>query len=271
VSHPRIAAFARLANGNAEPLQAIEGQATGLGRTMHGVVYDEVHDEIVVTNPFAESILFFSANASGEEPPLRVIQGSKTYLNRPDTLAVDPVHNEVFVPLRNLGAVLVFPRDGNGNIAPLRILYGPKTQLKPNRLAVDPVNDLLVVGNIDPPALMVFNRTDQGDVPPKTIITGPKADIGAVQAVRVYPPRKQIIAAITDSRVFQTGGGGQIPFIGVWNYTDHGDVAPKAIIQGPDSGLKRPRGVALNAEKKEIYVVDMRRNALLTFSWPEIF
>ena len=112
---------------------------------MHGIVFDEVHDEIAVTNPFAQAVLFFPANASGEETPLRIIQGPKTHLIRPDTLAVDPIHNEVFVPLRNLGAVLVFPRDGNGDIAPSRILYGEETQFRPYRVAVDPVNDLLVV------------------------------------------------------------------------------------------------------------------------------
>jgi len=49
---------------------------------MHGIVFDEVHDEIAVTNPFAQAILFFPADASGEATPLRIIQGPKTHLIR---------------------------------------------------------------------------------------------------------------------------------------------------------------------------------------------
>jgi len=48
VSQPRIAAFARLANGNSSPVRIIGGQATTLEQTMHGLAYDATHDEVVV-------------------------------------------------------------------------------------------------------------------------------------------------------------------------------------------------------------------------------
>ena len=230
---------------------------------MHGIVYDEIHDEFAVTNPFAEAILFFRGSANGEEPPLRVIQGPSTYLYDPDTLAIDPVHDEVFVPSRD--AVLVFRRDANGDVAPKRILRG----INPKRVAVDPKNNLLVVANSrNPRGLLIFNRTAEGFAKPRAVIAGPMTGITNPQALQVDPVRQHIIVGVTD-----TGRGAeQKPgFIGVWNYTDRGDVPPKAVIKGPACGMIRPRGVALNAEKKEIYVVDMRRNALFTFSWPEIF
>lgn len=271
MSHPRIAVFARLANGNPNPVRAIEGTGTKIARTMHSIYYDEIHDEIAVVQPFAEGILFFRGGASGEEPPLRVIQGPSTFITRPDALAVDPVNDEVYVPLRSQGAILVFPREANGDVAPLRILRGPKTRLSPNRVTVDPVNNLLFVGNIDPPAILVFNRTDEGDVAPKTIITGPKADIGAIQAIAVYPPTKTIVAAVTDSRVFGTAAGARIPYIGVWNYADNGDVPPRAVIKGPGTALGRPRGIALNPTHKELHVVDMVKNSIYTYSFPSIF
>ena len=50
VAHPQIAAFARLATGNAETTRRIEGQKTLLGRTMHSIFYDEIHDELIVPN-----------------------------------------------------------------------------------------------------------------------------------------------------------------------------------------------------------------------------
>lgn len=268
MSHPRIAVFARLATRNADPVRSIEGQATRLARTMHGIVYDPVHDEIAVNNPFADALLFFRGGAVGEEAPVRIIQGPSTYLGE-DSLGLDPQHNEVYAPRE--GAVLVFPREGNGDVAPLRIIQGPKTQLrKAHRVAIDPVNNLVVVANdhASKPGIFIFNRTDNGDVAPRAIISGPKTGIIRPQAVQVDPERRQIIVAVTD-RV--DGPKQKRGFIGVWNYTDDGDVAPKATIQGAASMIWRPRGVAFSAKHKEVYVVDMRRNALFTYYFPQIF
>ncbi len=263
--------FARGANGNPNPVRAIEGQGSKIARTMHAISYDEVHDEIAVVQPFAEGILFFRGDANGEEPPIRMIQGPNTFITRPDALAVDPVHDEVYVPLRSQGAILVFPREGDGDVPPRRVLRGPRTRLSPNRVTVDPVNNLLFVGNIDPPAILVFDRTAEGDVAPRTIITGPKADIGAIQAIEVYPPTRTIVAAVTDSRVFGTAAGARVPYIGVWNYSDNGDVPPHTVIKGDGTELGRPRGLALNPEHKELHVVDMVKNSLFTYAFPSIY
>ena len=65
---------------------------------MHAIAYDEIHDEIYVTQQFGQGILVFRGAASGEEPPVRVINGSKTGLIAPDRLAVDPVHASRAVP-----------------------------------------------------------------------------------------------------------------------------------------------------------------------------
>ena len=47
---------------------------------MHSIDYDEIHDEIVVPQQFAQAILTLRGSADGDEPPLRVIQGSRTQL-----------------------------------------------------------------------------------------------------------------------------------------------------------------------------------------------
>ena len=90
--------FARLANGNVAPKRVIEGQATNLSRTMHGIAYDATHDEIVIPVALSGAILVFRADAKGETPPVRTIQGARTHLVRPHTVAVDPVHDEILVP-----------------------------------------------------------------------------------------------------------------------------------------------------------------------------
>ena len=65
MAHPQIAVFARLADGQAERLRAIEGQKTLLGRTMHAIAYDEIHDEMYVTQQFSQGILVFRGSARG--------------------------------------------------------------------------------------------------------------------------------------------------------------------------------------------------------------
>ena len=51
----------------------------------------------------------------------------------------------------------------------------------------------------------------------------------------------------------------------------NGDVPPKYRIFGDETTLKKPFGVALNPEHKELYVSDMRLNGVVTFRFPELF
>ena len=256
------------------PTRTIAGQKTLLARTMHDIRYDAVHDELLVTNPFAQAVLTFRGGASGEESPIRIIQGPKTMLEVPDRLEVDPVHNEIFVP-EGGDSILVYPREGNGNVAPIRVIRGPDTGLKGIRsLAVDPVHDLIVAGTSyraglggPPGSLVIFNRTDNGNVKPRAVIKGPKSGIVRIQQFRVYPPKGWIIAA-------QLGGEGVAPensFVGVWSINDNGDVPPRWKIGGPKSMLKKPRGIALDPKYKELIVADMRLNSILVYYFPEIF
>src|SRR3990167_3579067 len=95
-----------MAKENATPRRLIAGQKTLLGRTMHDIQYDEIHDEFLVTNPFAQALLVFRGGADGEEAPLRVIQGAKTLMTGPsysgvDRAEIDPVNNEILVPARD--------------------------------------------------------------------------------------------------------------------------------------------------------------------------
>jgi len=113
------------------PVRVIEGGKTRLARTSHAVAFDEKNDEIVVPNSFAEAVLFFRGDASGDVAPIRAIQGPRTLLEQNDELALDSVHGEVIVPTRQ--AILVFDRTANGDVAPLRVIAGPKTQINKAR------------------------------------------------------------------------------------------------------------------------------------------
>jgi len=253
-----------LANGNTFPVRVIEGGHTRLARTSHAITFDEKNDEIVVPNPFAEAVLFFRGSASGDEAPIRAIQGPRTLLQDNDELTLDSVHGEVIVPTRQ--AILVFSRLSNGDAAPLRILGGPKTRINRARgIAVDPINDIIAIGNRDPQGILIFNRTDQGDVAPRRIITGPKTGIYATKGFTVNPARRELIATV-EARGVQVNRNLGESFVGVWNYTDNGDIAPKAILKGPSTMLIAPRGAALNLKDREMYVIDKVQNAFFAYT-----
>ncbi|MCZ6492058.1 MAG: hypothetical protein O7A06_16195 [Acidobacteria bacterium] len=268
MGHPQIATFARLAKGSAAPNRVIAGQATKLSRTMHDIRYDPVNDEILVTNPFANAVLVFRGAAEGEEAPIRIIQGPKTLIGDADRLDVDPVHDEIFVP--NVDLVLVFPRTASGNVAPIRVIRGQNTQLRrAAAIAVDPVNNLIVIGQNGREGLTIFNRTDNGNVKPRGVIRGPKSGIVRITQMAVNPVRRLVIATQPGITSEMEPEGA---FIGVWSLDDNGDVPPRwKINAGPQTTLKKPRGVALIPKHKEIVVADMRLNAVLTFYFPEIF
>ena len=271
MGHPQIATFARLAKGSAAPHRVIAGQATKLSRTMHDIRYDPVHDEILVTNPFANAVLVFRASAEGDEAPIRIIQGRKTLIGDVDRLDVDPVNDEIYVPNRDAGTVLVFPREANGDVAPIRILHGDKTRLgrSVSSVSVDPVNNLMVVAHNSRDGIVIFDRTANGNTAPRGVIRGPQSGIVRINQMALNPQRRLVVAA-------QPGVGSDMEpegaFVGVWSYDDNGDVPPRwKINAGPQTTLQKPRGVVLIPKHKEIVVADMRLNAVLTFYFPEIF
>ncbi|HXA67036.1 MAG TPA: hypothetical protein VNV82_17900 [Bryobacteraceae bacterium] len=274
MAHPQIAVFARLAKDGAKPVRKVEGQGSLLGRTMHGIAYDPIHDEFTVPQQFGQAILTYRGSANGEEAPARVIIGPHTQLDAPEHLDVDPVHNEIFVPTR-YGAVLVFPRDGSGDVAPIREIRGPDTMLNGDApVAVDPVNNLLIVGGSaghGQVRLLIFNRTDSGDVKPKAVIGGPKSHLYAFGGpFAVHPSKGEIMVSVRGPGPFAELSSDEA-YVGVWSINDNGDVPPKWTIGGPHGILRMPRGIALDVKNKNMIVSDKRLNAVLTFHFPEVF
>ncbi|MGH9785001.1 MAG: hypothetical protein ACRD88_12540 [Terriglobia bacterium] len=268
--------FARMADGGAQPVRRIEGQKTLLGRTMHAIAYNETRDEFVVPQQFGQAILTFRGQATGEEPPIRVIQGSRTGLIELDRLAIDPMHNEIFVPEGD--QVLVFPLLGTGNVAPIRVLKGPDTLLGASTVAVDPVHNLLtVVGGSrrEGTRIMIFDRTASGNTKPLRVIQGANTRLGQIGGPHaVYPPTGRILVTIRSQQ--PSGGMGERMttddgFVGVWSINDNGNVPPRWTIGGPQGVLQMVRGVAVNPKHKELIVTDKRLNAILTFYFPELF
>lgn len=286
MTQPRIAVFARLANGDTAPTRLITGQNTRLGRTIHGLAYDPVRDEIFAPNALADAVLVFRAGASGAEHPLRVIQGPHTHLVTPHAVSLDLQNREILVASLTGRRINVFRWNADGDATPVRVIEGPKTELgHVVGLAVDPERNLLAVANTH--EILIFNRNDNGDVPPRARIAGPKTGItDEPWQMEFYRGRIYLAASNHFHQNLYEGvtlrpDVREVPddpwlnpvlgFLGVWNITDNGDVAPLAMIRGPFSGLLHPVGLALNPKAGEIYLSDSVKNGVLTFLVPQFF
>jgi len=253
--HPQIAAFARLARENAVPTRKLEGELTRLGRTMHDIAYDPIHDEIVVGTPFAEGIMTFRGGASGEEPPLRIIQGPHTQIvtgsNGVDKVGgIDPINNEIYYATR-VNTVLVFDREANGDVAPKRVLGGLDTPRIGSTIRVDPVNNLLFVAGGG--GVMIFDRTASGSAKPRAIIKGSFGNQWAVYKDLIISPRE-------DDHIY------------AWDIHQTGDnVKPVFSIPAPLGERASQLGLDVDPVHQEVLVGSGAGNQIRVFSVPEIF
>ena len=309
MSVPRISGFARLANGNVAPNRIIEGQTTNLSRTMHGLAYDDLHDEIVVPVALSGAVLVFRGGATGDEAPLRVIQGSKTGMIRPQTVEVDPVNNEIVAADSSSRAILVYDRLANGDVEPKRKIGGDKTLFRDIiGIAVDAKSNLILASTRSTDGfsgILMFDRMADGNVAPIRKIGGPMTGaLGAFRQLKVDAERGMVYLAVQGYRraaatpqkaadlysneeslkklrEFEARGGraenrprdpfASAGFIGAWRLTDDGDIPPRLIIRGPDVGATGFAGVAFSAKHGELYGVSGGLNGYTAWIVPEFF
>src|SRR5438093_10568097 len=147
----------------------------------------------------------FRGGTIGEGAPIRTIQGTRSGLSRPETVAVDEKNTELFVGDPGDRRVLVYKRDADGDAPPLRTIQGPQTRLlQVVGVAVDPIRDLLVVSTYSRlpggvTGLLIFGRTDEGDIAPRRVIAGPKTGITRLRQIALDPETGNIFAAVINN------------------------------------------------------------------------
>jgi DNA-binding beta-propeller fold protein YncE len=274
VAHPRIAAFARKADKNALPVRSIEGSNTRLNRTVHAIVYDAIHDEIVVPSDIGQGIMTFRGAANGNEAPIRIITGPRTGLGKTSKLGADPFNSELIA--WSGGQIMFWDRLATGDVPPKRVLGGPDNRISVSNASVDPIHNLLIVSGGN--TISIFDRTASGNTKPLRVIGGPTLNVGAAMAV--YGPTGKIVVNIPGGRdeerdeatAFSPEGlASDKSYVGVWSIYDNGDVAPQWTIAGPQGLLRQPRGLVLDPKNKNLIVSDKYLNGVATYHFPELF
>jgi DNA-binding beta-propeller fold protein YncE len=163
-------------------------------------------------------------------------------------IGVDPQRNEVIVTDENLFQVLVYDRlentpAGADASKPKRVLAGDKTLIEfQSGLYVDQATgDLFAPNNDTVDTLVVFAQGSDGDVPPKRALHTPHGTFGiAVDEKR----NEMFLTTQHDSTVV------------VFRKNAEKDEAPIRLLQGDDTGLADPHGIAIDPRDEVFFVAN---------------
>ena len=160
----------------------------------------------------------------------------------------DAVNDEIIAPVFEAGAILVFRGGANGPEPPVRVIQGDKTKLLgPQTAAVDTVDDEILVGDASSGSILIYDRTANGNVAPKRIIRGPNTGLRELTGITADPKRNLLLVVNMGATRDEHG-------VYIFNRTDVGDVAPKAIIAGPEAGISHARQITVDSDRGKIYV-----------------
>ncbi len=223
-----VAVWPQYAEGNDPPIRLLQGDQTRLANPT-GMAYDSQRELLFVANhgqvssrptdrPNADnrplgnrvavpgsgrflppSINVYRRTASGDTPPLRVIEGPRTRLNWPAAIAIDERNGELFVANDIGNSVLVFAPGAEGDVAPIRAIEGPMTSMdSPSGVYIDTKNNELRDANYGNHTMTVFAPDANGNATPKRVIrSGPAGSrslmIGNPGALAYDPTREQIL------------------------------------------------------------------------------
>ena len=171
--------------------------------------------------------------------------------------------DELFVSnLAPNNSITVYARTANGNVGPLRTIKGSFTQLSgPQGLAVDLVNDELCVTNVVPGgehSVTVYARTANGNSSPLRSIHGPLTQI-------LFTPHQIAVDALNNELLLTLGGVTGPSRLVVHARTATGNVAPLRMLEGPDTHLNGPGGLAIDVINNELLVANFFGNSVTVY------
>ena len=256
----KMVRFPREATGDVSPISVLHTY-----HRVYNVAADEGKQELYVTVEYPPQVVVFRKQASGEEKPLRHLEGDDTGLDTPHGIAVDEKDRLLFVNnwghhsnfmIQGTGkffppSIKVYSLDASGNAKPLRVITGDKTQLDwPAAMKFNPDNGDLYVANDIGQSVLVFANAPkaQGNIAPARVIRGPSTRLRNPTGVALDLKNKEVwVSNLGNSSAT------------VYPLMAAGDVPPLRVIRSaPESyrGLAfgRTNAVAYDPIREEILV-----------------
>ena len=255
-SADKFVVFPRDAEGNVHPARIVDIPHRGFSITIR-----EETEEVYVGIQYPPEVAVFRKNASGDEGPIRSLQGESTRLSDVHGVVIDPVNDLMFVnswghvsdyTTPGTGrfedeSIAVFPLDAEGDTAPIRVIQGPNTQLNwAAQTAIDVERGEIFVANDIGHSVLVFKTTDDGNVAPTRVIKG--AATGLANPAGIFVDSK-------NQELWVTNFGNSSAV--VFPLDADGNVAPIRTIRSAPPGK-----VSLKFGKVEALVYDPARDQL---------
>jgi len=206
------------------------------------------------------SVTVYAAGSKGNVAPTATIAGPDTGLSGPSGIALDAAGNIYVSNLTGgptgLGCITKYPVGSNGDITPTATIYDPNVKspsaTELTGIAVDQTTGIIFVaadGEGGGPSVVEYAAGSNGPATPIAVIAGSNTGIVAeTYGIALNPVNGDIYVATLDPEIDGT--------ILVYAAGSEGNVAPKAAIKGPDTGLGLPIGVALDSGGT-IYVTNL--------------
>ena len=205
-----------------------------------GVALDLTNNEVGVTIQHENKVQIYRRGATGEEKPLRIIQGPKAGLSDPHGIYIDAEHNEIFVA--NHDSYHEVQAGENPNVALADFARGVEAPRVARERQLEP---RLSKGKFVEPSIKVFSRTANGDAVPVRVIQGPRTELSL--------PMKIFLDSVHNEIFVANSGSSSIL---IFSRTASGDVAPTRKIEGPATGLNKPVGLFLDLKNDELWATN---------------
>ncbi len=224
-------------HGSAGDVKPIRQVATPHGT--FGVVVDEAHGELIMTEQHDSSLVVYRKDATQRESPIRMMQGLKTGLQDPHGIALDPKDDVLFVA--NYG----YTHD-------VALTDTPKTGVNQadNRRGKEswPLGREFAVpgsGTINPPSITVYSRTQRGNTAPLRKIQGPDTGLNWPTGLAFDPQARELFVANDAAHE-----------ILVFDAAAQGNARPKRVLKGAATKLANPTSVFADTKNRELWVAN---------------
>ncbi|MBI4464837.1 MAG: beta-propeller fold lactonase family protein [Acidobacteria bacterium] len=238
-----LSVFSREAKGNVAADRSLHTPH----RTF-GIAVDEEAQELFLTINHAPAVVVYRKMASGEEPPLRILEGDQTQLGDVQGIAVDTKNQLMYVANRGARS-----RNKN-NLGWTRALKEGGRQWEIPQQKDAWRNFIPGSGAFSLPSITVYPLKASGDTAPVRVIQGPRTRLNWPAHVSLDVEHGELFVANTVADE-----------ILVFAANANGDVAPLRILKGPRTGIKHPHGVYLDTKNDELVVANFGNHAATVY------
>ena len=225
-----------------DPLPAEDGAACDLPVSLPSGSL--LAGELPLRNILLQTRIAAETQDASQRKPERMIQDPYAAYS---AVAVDPAHDEVVLTDENLFKIWIYDRGAktrpNQTIELKRVIGGLNTKIEFQcGLYIDPANgDIYAVNNDTIDTLVVFSRQAIGDVAPDRELHTPHGTFG----IAVDEEKRELFLTVQHDNA-----------IVVYNKSAKGTEAPLRVVQGDDTGLADPHGMALDTKRNLLYVTN---------------